>query len=293
MSGKTFLVVVMALAALNVFLFVSAPPPLPEQTMPDANIPVEAALRLAEIENDAVRGLWTEEIVGAGQEAGLIFNEDWLEADEQAGPLPALFLRETARNLERDPVRLSLFLGSESPINPAIDFEGLQLDYFKRIRETGDPQFFQMTDTDLYTAMFADTALVEGCITCHNDHEDSPRNDWQLDDVMGATTWAYPNARLTGTEILEMLVALRAGFRAAYQTYLDKVIEFDDPPQIGTRWPMEGYYLPSADVFMDEVARRTGHASLEALMDAAVMSTPAMEDSESVGGADATKEQAR
>ena len=90
-----------------------------------------------------------------------------------------------------------------------------------------------------------------------------------------------------------MLVALRAGFRAAYQTYLDKVIEFDDPPQIGTRWPMEGYYLPSADVFMDEVARRTGHASLEALMDAAVMSTPAMEDSESVGGADATKEQAR
>ena len=58
MSSKTFFVVVMALAALSVFLFVSAPPPLPEQTMPDANIPVEIALRLVETENDAVRGLW-------------------------------------------------------------------------------------------------------------------------------------------------------------------------------------------------------------------------------------------
>ncbi|HJO10428.1 MAG: DUF3365 domain-containing protein [Gammaproteobacteria bacterium] len=293
MSGKTFLVVVMSLAALIVFLFVSAPPPLPEQTMPDANIPVEAALRLAEAENDAVRGLWTGEIVGAGQEVGLSFNEDWLEAGEQAGPLPALFLRETARNLERDPVRLGLFLGSDSPINPSNDFDGLQLEYFKRIRETGEPQFFLMTDTDSYTAMFADEALVEGCVTCHNDHEDSPRNDWQLHDVMGATTWAYPNARLTGDEIIELLVALRAGFRAAYQAYLDKVIEFDNPPQIGTRWPVEGYYLPSTDVFMDKVARRADHASLEALMNAAEMSTTAMPDSVAVGGANAANEQDR
>jgi len=150
-----------------------------------------------------------------------------------------------------------------------------------------------MSDTGLYTAMFPDEALVEGCVTCHNEHEDSPRDDWQLHDVMGATTWAYPNARLTGTEILELLVALRTSFRAAYQAYLDKVIEFDNPPQIGTRWPVEGYYLPSTDVFMDEVARRTGHASLEALLNAVVMSTTAMADSVSVGGADVANEQAR
>jgi len=272
MSSKTFTVVVMALTALIVFLFVSAPPPLPEQAMPNANIPVATALRLVEAENDVVRGLWTKEIVGAGQQAGLEFNEDWREADEQAGPLPALFLRETARNLERDPVRLSLFLGSDSPINPANGFEGLQEEYFKQIRETGEPQFFLMSDTGLYTAMFPDEALVEGCVSCHNDHEDTPKTDWQLHDVMGATTWAYPNAMLTGNEALELLVALRTAFRGTYEAYLNKVAEFDNPPQIGARWPAEGYYLPSTDVFMTEVRRRTAEASLETLLKAASLS---------------------
>jgi adenylate cyclase len=277
-SSKTFVVVIMVLAALIVFLFVSAPPPLPEQAMQDANIPVEMALQLVEAENDVVRGLWTKEIVGAGQQLGLEFNEDWREADEQAGPLPALFLRETARNLERDPVRLSLFLGSDSPINPANGFEGLQEEYFKQIRETGEPQFFLMSDTGLYTAMFPDEALVEGCVSCHNEHEDSPKTDWQLHDVMGATTWAYPNTRLTSREMTALLVALRTAFRGAYQAYLDKVVEFDNPPQIGARWPAEGYYLPSTGVFMDEVARRTSQASLEALLNAATLPPTAVSD---------------
>jgi hypothetical protein len=242
---------------------------LPEQVVANASIPVEQVFALAEGENDAVRALWTREIVGAGQKVGLRFNEDWREAGEEAGPLPALFLRETAKNLEKDPVRLSLFLGSDAPINPANRFQGVQQEKFAEIRRSGAPQFFKMPDTGLYTAMFPDEAVAEACVSCHNQHEGSPRSDWKLGDVMGATTWAYPDERLTTDEMLAMLAALRKAFRDVYQAYLDKAATLANPPQVGTRWPRDGYYLPTADVFMRELEGRTAADSLKALLKAA------------------------
>jgi len=154
MTRPLFILTSLLLTALIVYLFVSAPPPLSEQAVANANIPVERVFALVEAENDAARALWTREIVAAGKLAGLRFGEDWREAGEEAGPLPALFLRETAKNLESNPVRLSLFLGSDAPINSANRFEGLQQEAFARIRATGESQFFQMPDTRLYTAMF-------------------------------------------------------------------------------------------------------------------------------------------
>jgi hypothetical protein len=268
MTRPLFILTSLLLTALIVYLFVSAPPPLSEQAVANANIPVERVFALVEAENDAARALWTREIVAAGKLAGLRFGEDWREAGEEAGPLPALFLRETAKNLESNPVRLSLFLGSDAPINSANRFEGLQQEAFARIRATGESQFFQMPDTRLYTAMFPDEAVTEACVTCHNDHEDSPRNDWKLHDVMGATTWAYPENRLTAEQMIGVLAALRTSIRRAYQTYLDKTATFSKPPEIGARWPRDGYYLPSADVFMSALGESTAAASLDALLNA-------------------------
>jgi hypothetical protein len=268
MKNAGFTLTALLLTALIVYLFVSAPPPLPEQAAVNASIPVDRVFALVEAENDAVRTLWTREIVAAGTTVGLRFGEDWREVGEEAGPLPALFLRETAKNLERNPVRLSLFLGSDAPINSANRFEGRQKDAFAAMRRTGEPQFFQMPDTRLHTAMFPDEAVTEACVSCHNEHEDSPKKDWRLHDVMGATTWAYPEDRLTAEEMLGVLAALRSSIRSAYQAYLDKVVTFGNPPEIGTRWPREGYYLPSADVFMAVLGESSARASLDAILDA-------------------------
>jgi hypothetical protein len=275
MKNAGFTLIALLLTALIVYLFVSAPPPLPEQAAVNASIPVDRVFALVEAENDAARTLWTREIVAAGKPVGLRFGEDWREAGEEAGPLPALFLRETAKNLERNPVRLSLFLGSDAPINLANRFEGRQKDAFAAMRRTGEPQFFQMPDTRLHTAMFPDEAVTEACVSCHNEHEDSPKKDWRLHDVMGATTWAYPEDRLTAEEMLGVLAALRSSIRSAYQAYLDKVVTFGKPPEIGTRWPREGYYLPSADVFMAVLGESSARASLDAILDATLPPPPA------------------
>jgi len=48
-------------------------------------------------ENNVVRTLWTKKIVVAGKKFGLKFDEDWRNDMVEAGPLPALFLREVSK----------------------------------------------------------------------------------------------------------------------------------------------------------------------------------------------------
>ncbi|MGZ8189615.1 MAG: c-type heme family protein [Methylococcaceae bacterium] len=262
MNNKSFWITLFSLACLGIYLFVSAPPPLDEPKTQAANIPVEQMFTLLQAENAAARSIWTREIVGAGKKVGLKFDEHWRDSDLEAGPLPALFLRETAKSMEKTPVRLSLFLGSDYPISPDNRFEGMQQEKFQILRQSQQPQFFYMPDTRLYTAMFADVAIAEPCIECHNKHEQSLKHDWRLNDVMGAATWMYPAQTVSLEEILKAIMVLHQGIQDAYGAYLEKVKTFAKPPIIGERWPREGYFLPNPETFMQAFLQQTASHSL-------------------------------
>jgi hypothetical protein len=261
------LIIISMTAGICVYLFVTAPPPLAAPPVENATVPTRAVFSMLEAENDAARAMWTEEIVNRGQAVGLQFNESWREPWVEAGPLPALFLRETARNLERSSLRLNLFLGSRFPINTANSFNGQQLERFAALEQTGAPQFFFDRSTSLHTAMFSDRAVVEACVRCHNEHKDSTKTNWQLGAIMGATTWMYPDDAVTVQRAVELVGGLRASIRAAYAGYLKKVSTFAARPEIGDKWPKDGFYLPSEDVFMRELARRSSHVTLRGLLD--------------------------
>lgn len=264
---KSVLLTVMALAVAGIYLFVSAPPPLPDGVGPSGpRVPVQRMFELVAAENAAVRALYTKEIVGHGIEAGMTFDEDWRRPDVKAGPLPALFLRNMARLLERSPVGLSMFLGSDLPIRQENAFDGLQSAHFVGLRATRQPVFFVDPGTERYTAMFPDVASAQACVTCHNEHPDSPKADWALDDVMGATTWLYPRPDLSTDEVVAILGALREAVRGTWRLVLEESATFDDPPEIGDRWPRDGRYLPSEDAFMTEVGRQASPSTIEGLL---------------------------
>ena len=263
MNVKIFLLYCLSLVAIIVFLFISAPAPLPiEDKNQDSTIPIAQVFTMLAAENDVVRSIWTKEIVKAGKLAGLEFDEDWKLSSIEAGPLPALFLREIAKNMERNPLRLSLYLGSDYPISSSNKFSGNQLEKFSTMKNTLQPQFFLEQDTGLYTAMFADMAISTACIDCHNEHKDSPKNDWQLQEIMGATTWMYPKQLVSIRECLQLLQLFRDSAAQAYQRYLAKVNSFSQPPIIGKQWPRDGYFLPDAETF---IAEYTDKASTETL----------------------------
>jgi len=253
--GKGFIITVLVLVVLSIYLFATAPVLLPdndETTASGKTIPIAMVLTLVAAENDVARALYTKEIVGAGQRAGLKFDEHWWDEDIEAGPLPALFLRETSSSLQRSEIPLGLFLGSDFPISSANKFQGIQTEKFGLIKQTGDAQFFYASDTKLYTAMFADYASSQPCVACHNGHPNSPKRDWVLNDVMGATTWSYPKETVTAGEMVNIISSVRQGFKDAYTAYIEAAQKFSRKPEIGEKWPRDGYFLPRVDVFISE-----------------------------------------
>jgi hypothetical protein len=240
------------LVALCIYLFATAPPPLEQAGLAQGQMPVEDLFRLVARENDAVRTAYTRQIVGPGKKVGLVFSEAWRQADVTAGPLPALFLRASSERLARSAVPLGLFLGSDAPIAATNRFSGEQRTRFEVLRETGEPQFFLDPDTGLYTAMFADVASADACVTCHNEHPDSQKTDWKLGDVMGATTWTWPSATVDLFQATRAIHELRQSFSDTYAEYLDEYrhrTPDEHTPTIGA-WPGPARSLPDAATFM-------------------------------------------
>jgi adenylate cyclase len=251
----------------GVYLFVNAPQALPEGAASSSKkLDARDILEICASENAVVRELYAKSIVESGQKAGLKFDEKWREPKIDAGPLPALFLRETAQNLAKGPVRLGLFLGSDAPISKANRFAGVQSDAFQQMRRDRMPRHFFMEDVKANTAMFPDVAVAKACVDCHNRHEGSPKHDWKVGDLMGATTWTLSASSMSLSEALETIAALRKSFRDAYVAYIDKATKFSSPPEIGKKWPSDGYCLPDPDTFMEEAERRTSRKTLDRLL---------------------------
>lgn len=228
---------------------------------------VEEVLEMVAAENDITRTLYTKGIVGAGKKQGMKFDEDWQDDEVEAGPLPALFLRGVSADIRKSPVPLGLYLGSDYPINASNKFEGQQAELFKKIKADRKPQFFYDEGQKVHTAMFADVAMAAPCVSCHNKHKNTSKSDWKLGDVMGATTWQYPSDSLSYKEAIGVLNAYRNGTKAIYNAYLAEISAFknSEKPVIGDKWPSKGFFLPTAEVFIDSVRQKASYKTMEKL----------------------------
>ena len=265
-SNERFVITVLALVAIIVYLFVTAPPVLEDERLSGVQLPIEFVLRLANEENKIARRLYTKEILQEGKKRGIKFDENWQEKDVVAGLLPAQFLRETASYLEKSPVRLGLYLGSEFPINRTNLLEGLQVSKLKDVEKGNGDTFFKMSVEKTYVFMSPDIATVNSCVTCHNEHLESPKTDWKINDVMGATTWLYPYENISLKDALLLLSELRSGFGFSYQYFLDEVKQMPKSYSIGRKWPREGDFVPSKDAFISELSRRASDSTLNKLL---------------------------
>jgi len=257
------------LIVIGVYVFVTAPPPLPESdaaNVKGAKIGVTRMFQTINAVNMLTRKLYTERIVGAGQLAGFQFGEDWKQDGVEAGPLPALFFRLMAEKLQQKKPLLGMFLGSDKPINPSNLFAGRQETEIKIIRATGRPRFFAMPDGSR-VAMFPDVAAATPCVSCHNNHKDTPKKDWKLNDIMGAATWVYQGDQISRDEYRLLLGNLYAAIEESYSDYLRKAATFREPPSIGADWPMKDKrVLPDSKTMMEAVYAVTSSVALTELL---------------------------
>lgn len=119
--------------------------------------------------------------------------------DEKTLPLPAQMFRFGAEMVAGKTDKFTYSLLSLWPVNkqnaPRTDIEkkGLAFvaanigkNYYGEERLGGKTYF---------TAVYADTAVAPACVSCHNEHKDSPRRDFKLKDVMGGVVIRIPMSK--------------------------------------------------------------------------------------------------
>ena len=156
------------------------------------------ALSVAEYIHSVIqadRTFYTTDVVERMQMRGIAFAaENWRETSRL--PLPAQFLLEAGRLLGTQQNGLHYRLISNWSINkknsPATDFERMGLTeilvnpdrpYAAVTRENGVPVF---------QALYADRAVSQSCVGCHNAHPNSPKKDFKPMDVMGGILLTIP-----------------------------------------------------------------------------------------------------
>jgi hypothetical protein len=142
----------------------------------------------------ANRTAYETHVVDRMQVKGIEAAEHWKQ--KVALPLPAQFLIETARLLAEQGSGIKYRLVSLWPIYvwnaPATNFErkGLQA----VIDNPGQPYtgFITNDRKRYFQAVYADLAVAQSCVDCHNSHSNSPRRDFKLNDVMGGIVITIP-----------------------------------------------------------------------------------------------------
>lgn len=144
----------------------------------------------------ADRAVYTKLIVNRLQNEEKIIkaSEHW--KDDKALVLPAQMFRFGAEEVAKKNKGFSYSLLSLWPINkqnaPKTDAEK---DGLKFVAENPGKNFYKeekLGGKTYFTAVYADPAVAPACVTCHNDHKDSPRTNFKIGDVMGGVIIRIP-----------------------------------------------------------------------------------------------------
>jgi hypothetical protein len=143
------------------------------------------------------RAVYTKEVVNRLQndEKVIKASEHW--KDEKTLPLPAQMFRMGAETVATKNPGFTYALLSLWPINkqnePKTEAEKTGLQFVADSK--GATNYYTeevLGGKKYFTAVYADVAVSPACVKCHNNHDDTPRTDFALNDVMGGVVIRLP-----------------------------------------------------------------------------------------------------
>lgn len=162
-------------------------------------IPPETVANYLHAVIEADRTFYTIHVVERMQKGGgATAAEDW-RAKKNTLPLPAQFLMESSAlsAMTGTPVRYRLI--SLWPINPlnvprsAAEKAGLE-SLLTHPEQVVTGKVTQGNET-YFQAIYADRAVSQSCVGCHNTHPQSARKDFKLNEAMGGLVIEIPMGR--------------------------------------------------------------------------------------------------
>lgn len=166
-----------------------------EKSGDDARVTPEAVADYVHTVIEADRTVYAKLVVDRLQEQGVVRAEEQWEK-KKALPLPAQTLLYSGQLAEKNNGGLEYRLASLWPIyprnGPATDFEQQGLQAVAKDPRQPYTGLLISGQQLIFKAVYADKAVTNACVTCHNGHKLSARKDYRLNDVMGGIIISFP-----------------------------------------------------------------------------------------------------
>lgn len=163
---------------------------------PESTVTPQAMADMVHLVLETDRTVYTRLVVNRlqNEEKVIKATEHWKE--EKTLPLPAQMFRAGAEMVRDKGASFSYSLLSLWPVNkqnaPKTEQEKLGL---KFVADNPGKNYYAeetLGGKKYFTAVYADTAVANACVTCHNEHKDTPRSDFKIGDVMGGVVIRFP-----------------------------------------------------------------------------------------------------
>lgn len=186
-----------AAALLAVLLFLPIPTASPAGKQ--SGIPPEAVANYLHAVIEADRTFYTIHVVERLQKSGIVAAAENWRSKQDTLPLPAQFLMESSAlsTLTGTPVRYRLIsLWPINPLNaPRSASEKAGLESLRTQPERVVTGTVRQGKETYFQAIYADRAVSQSCVGCHNAHPGSAKRDFKLNEAMGGLVIEIPMER--------------------------------------------------------------------------------------------------
>ena len=161
----------------------------------DHALPPEKVADMIHLVIQADRTTYARQVVDRLQNEEAVIKASEHFREDKTLPLPSQMMRMGAQLVaEQGGFRYALI--SEWAINkanmPRSDFEKKGLAALQKTPDQPYRDYVEMGGKRYFAALYADKAVSKACVLCHNGHQESPRHDFKLGDVMGGISVTIP-----------------------------------------------------------------------------------------------------
>jgi len=147
----------------------------------------------------AFRTLYTEEVVNTAKKQNITISHDYKNI-KNAIPLPATLSMALGKEIGKFQSGAQTFLYSRYPFpwrvqeNKAIFNQEFSQQAWQSLTKNPEQAFFRFEEVNGQMSIRYAIADVmrSGCVDCHNNHEQTPKNDWKMGDVRGVMEVILP-----------------------------------------------------------------------------------------------------
>ncbi len=135
-----------------------------------------------------IRSYYTKNVVKKAKQSGALIPTIDHVGNPKAIPLPATMIHDLSKLLAHNDTTMTLYSAFPFPERRDRTLDKFQQQAWAFLTRNPDKVFKRQEQRDGKTIMrvaVADKMVAEGCVSCHNSHPETPKNDWKLGDVRG------------------------------------------------------------------------------------------------------------